>query len=394
MRVLIAVPWYKPYVGGVVIAVERVAHALQSRGHELSILAQGDSDQIEHVGLESGVRHYSFNLRPWSYGRRPLRERLAWLTYLQPTIMKLRAFINAQKTELLIVHFPGTWSVYFAFLKLLFGVKYIVCVHGSDIHTNIHRSQSIFRATRLTLNNAEMVIASSAFVKSELSRAYPKFRKPVELVTVGVEQSWLTRQPRRVYQFPGRVILSHAVPIEVKGADVLLRAFAKISASFPDLTLALIGGARDSDQLNKLIQQHGVTAHVSRLGMVAPNDLPKLLEQAAFAVIASRREGLALFAVEAQLAGKVVIAAKAGSLPEIIDDQNTGLLFDGEDSNSLAEKMSWALTHAQECEKIGHAARHHVLTNRSLAKTADAYARIIGQVVSPVSVGCANEAAV
>ncbi|MBP9147903.1 MAG: glycosyltransferase [Rhodoferax sp.] len=61
--------------------------------------------------------------------------------------------------------------------------------------------------------------------------------------------------------------------------------------------------------------------------------------------------------VEAFACGLPVIASRMGSLPELIQDGVTGLLFESGNAFDLAEKMRWAQTHPDVLAKMGQNAR-------------------------------------
>lgn len=61
--------------------------------------------------------------------------------------------------------------------------------------------------------------------------------------------------------------------------------------------------------------------------------------------------------VEAFSCGLPVIASRLGSLPHIVHDGVTGLLFEPSNPSDLARKIAWAQTHPVEMMRMGQAAR-------------------------------------
>ena len=68
-------------------------------------------------------------------------------------------------------------------------------------------------------------------------------------------------------------------------------------------------------------------------------------------------EPFALVTLEAFAHGLPVIASRIGSLPDIITDGQTGLLFEPGNARDLAQKMRWAREHPTQMQRMGDAAR-------------------------------------
>lgn len=68
-------------------------------------------------------------------------------------------------------------------------------------------------------------------------------------------------------------------------------------------------------------------------------------------------EGFPRTLVEAYGCGLPVIASRLGSLPELVEEGVTGLLFESGNVADLATKMHWALAHPAEMAEMGRRAR-------------------------------------
>jgi glycosyltransferase involved in cell wall biosynthesis len=74
-------------------------------------------------------------------------------------------------------------------------------------------------------------------------------------------------------------------------------------------------------------------------------------------VVPSRFEGFGLTAIEAMAASKPVIAAKVGGLEEIIENNRSGLLYDAENTDDLARKMSFIIREKERRKVFSENAR-------------------------------------
>jgi glycosyltransferase involved in cell wall biosynthesis len=128
----------------------------------------------------------------------------------------------------------------------------------------------------------------------------------------------------------------------------LLRAFALLAPSHPDLRLRIVGqkgwGEQAySESLGQLPKQ--ISARIDLRGFVDDHERTTLLLGASLLVYPSVYEGFGLPPLEAMAAGVPVVATTAGSLPEILGD--AALLVASGDHTALAEAIQRVLTDSQ-----------------------------------------------
>ena len=81
------------------------------------------------------------------------------------------------------------------------------------------------------------------------------------------------------------------------------------------------------------------------------------MQRASFLVLPSEcYEGFPMVLVEAFAYGLPVIAARIGSLAEIVRDGETGITFEAGNPEDLAAKIRWAVAHPDAMEKFGETA--------------------------------------
>ncbi len=136
--------------------------------------------------------------------------------------------------------------------------------------------------------------------------------------------------PRR---FGGAFLcMSRIVP--EKGVDVLLEGYRRAfgDGGGPELRLTASG-----DMLEQLRAEYGDVPGITFLGHVSRERLYRELSSARAVVVPSRcYEGFPRVVVEAYAAGVPVIASNSGSLAELVDDGQTGLLVTTGDADAMA----------------------------------------------------------
>lgn len=135
------------------------------------------------------------------------------------------------------------------------------------------------------------------------------------------------------YLYYGR--LSHE-----KGIATLVETFSK----HPELNLKVVGTGPKEDEL----KQKNFT-NVEFLGYKTGDELYNLVRNAKFICVPSEwYENNPMTIVEAYSMGVPVIGANIGGIPEIIEEEKTGFLFESGDVNSLFKAIEQSLSLGEE----------------------------------------------
>jgi glycosyltransferase involved in cell wall biosynthesis len=128
-----------------------------------------------------------------------------------------------------------------------------------------------------------------------------------------------------------------------KNIPGLLRAFVRLRADFPDLTLALGGSPRwKFAEIPRALEELALEPVVRFTGYIADSDLPALYSAAAAFCFPSFYEGFGLPVLEAMACGTPVVCSNTSSLPEVAGD--AALLVEPRDEVALTEAIARVLT--------------------------------------------------
>lgn len=119
-----------------------------------------------------------------------------------------------------------------------------------------------------------------------------------------------------------------------KGIDILILAFAHERKGH----LIVIGEGEERVALQTLIKKLNLETRVHLLGFIP--DAATLLKAFDMFVLSSRKEGLPYVLLEAGEAEVAAIAPMVGGIPEIIDDQLSGVLVPAYDVHALTEAIN------------------------------------------------------
>lgn len=178
----------------------------------------------------------------------------------------------------------------------------------------------------------------------------------------------------------------------VKGADVLLRAFAQLARARPHLRLQFVGpdlgmnGMKLADYARSFIDDAGVRSRIEYLGVQPANRIDDLRARCGVCIVASRYETFGSVAIEAMAAGCPLVASNAGGLAEIVQHLRNGLVFQSESPERLAACVARLLDDRPLAARLGAQAaldaakRYHPL--RVARRTAAYYRHITSGAAS------------
>src|SRR5439155_18008597 len=117
--------------------------------------------------------------------------------------------------------------------------------------------------------------------------------------------------------------------LESRGVDTLLRAFARLHSTAVDARLKILGEGPAARSLHRLASELGLDHDVDWAGFVTQDAMPAEYGASTVTVLPTKgnAEGLGLSLAEALLAGCAVVGTPAGGIPEVVHDEETGLLF-------------------------------------------------------------------
>jgi glycosyltransferase involved in cell wall biosynthesis len=278
-------------------------------------------------------------------------------------------------------------------------------------------SQCNFKRLRRRLENVDLLLTVSDYITQKTKRDFPQAADRCETMYCGIdpeefpnEKDYSAARQRK----EKRILFSGAVSPH-KGPHLLLEAFSIVEREFPDVRLEVVGTLRnypmeetfdlnDSQvmkQVAPFYAKRPVTRLKARLGM-EPADAgtyqallksrltPEVAGKVTFTGFIHRQdfvnryydadifvfppiweEGFGIPPIEAMAAGLPVVASRSGALPETVTEGETGFLVEKNDPKALAQRILRLLKDDDLREKMGRAARRHVLKTFTWERAAE-----------------------
>jgi len=180
------------------------------------------------------------------------------------------------------------------------------------------------------LRRAKRVVVPSRYL-AEIAAGWGIDRSRIEVLTnpapppIDVEPAALLAG---TFVFVGRLTEQKALPV----------AFAAL-AEVPEAQLVLVGDGPERESLERLVRELGLADRVRFLGSLSRDEVLRQLAGARAAVLSSAWENLPHAAVEALAVGTPVVSTAVGGVPEVVHDDENGLLVPAGDVPALAAAL-------------------------------------------------------
>ena len=163
-------------------------------------------------------------------------------------------------------------------------------------------------------------------------------------------------QARAHLAAPDEAILMHLSNFRpVKRVVDVVKVFAKVASQIP-AQLVLVGDGPDRSAAEWLAHDLGIHGRVRFLGK--QDRVNELLPLADLMLMPSELESFGLAALEAMACKVPSIATRVGGVPELIDDGETGLLYEVGDIDGMAAGALTLLSDRTRLDAMREAGRH------------------------------------
>lgn len=224
---------------------------------------------------------------------------------------------------------------------------------GSRRELKPDKSRGQLALQRAAYHAAHRVIANSPAAAQQLAREGVSADR-IRIIPNGLD---VARFPPIAHSGRLRTLVTVAHLREEKAHDVLLEAFARVTAS-EALVLRIVGDGPRRAALERQAKALGVADRVQFMGH--REDVAEILASSDLFLLPSRSEAFPNSAIEAMAAGLPVIASAVGGLLDLIEDGRTGLLVPARNADALVAAVERLLAQPTLAAALGASARRHV----------------------------------
>jgi phosphatidylinositol alpha-mannosyltransferase len=325
MKIGIVCPYSWDIPGGVSAHVADLAEALIRMGHEVSVLAPAEFDELlpDYVVSTGKPRAVKYN------------GSVARLSFGPIAARKVSKWIEDGEFDVLHVHEPLAPSL--SVLACWAAKGPIVATW----HSSMDKSRMMLTLSKLAQTAMEKVSARIAVSEAARATLIKHVGGDAVVIPNGVDISTFTNA-KPMFGWPGAnqsIVFLGRGDEPRKGLSVLVEAYPEIRRQHPQVRLLIAGPGEPDDTLKKLSRED--RASVTVLGMVAPQDKASVLASGTIYVAPNTGgESFGIVLLEAMASGTPVVASDLEAFKRVLDNGKAGITFENENSQDLAKVVS------------------------------------------------------
>jgi len=270
---------------------------------------------------------------------------------------RLKKIIHQFKPDILHAHYAASYGLLAAiigfhpFLLSVWGIDILTFPHNSFIHKNL---------IGFTLRKADRILATSSYLAKE-TKNYTN--KVITITPFGIDTKKFKSNAEDQNFSDNEICIGTVKALEGKyGIDCLIKSFALIKKKNPDkrLKLLLIGGGSLEHKFRMMIEELKIADSSQITGQIPFNKIVDYHNKLSIAVYVSTVESFGVSVLESSACEKPVIVSKVGGLPEVVENEITGLIVEPNNVHATAEAIEKLILDNELRKKMGRAGRERV----------------------------------
>lgn len=367
MKVFVCIPCL--LTGGTEIQTLSLVEALVCAGHQVVTVCYFEYDKAIVVRYEAvGSKVILLS----DEGRRPAGVKNTVFFLYQG----LRRVVKEEKPDIAHVQYMAPGAIPVLLLRML-GVGKIVATAHTDADIYSKKGLRLVRFIAkygtvafqcITLKAEKSYFGSASLFDGTLKKHFTIYNALPSYITV----------TDKAKQFASPVTVGVVSRLEsIKGMDMVVPAFARIHAAFPDVRLLVVGDGSLRPLLEEQVRRTALVRVVEFAGRQPQHLLQTYYDRIDILLMPSRSEGFGLTALEGMARGCAVVAARTGGLPEVVGE--AGLLHTPGDADDLAAQIESLLSGRERllaCSKAGREQASRFSAEAYSRQIADLYAQL------------------
>ena len=225
------------------------------------------------------------------------------------------------------------------------------CNKGSLLKSIIGAVEGYYyRLSKIYTKKIDYIITPSNFYKTKLVEdGIPESRIQAHHNFIDLQQYDLNVEDNDFALYFGRLS-------KEKGVLNLINAFAKLEKG----KLYIAGEGPEKENIENIIKENDLQERVKLLGFLNASDMKEMIRKCKFVVVPSIwYENCPYSVMETLAIGKPVVGANIGGIPELVQDNQTGLIYEYNNINDLSEKMKMLFDDSKLVKKLGKQAKEN-----------------------------------
>lgn len=357
-----------------------LCEGLVKRGHEVTVISTRHPDDKEYEEVNGIKIYYLIKTGFSTYWKKWGKE-------------SLRKFDRLNSTKPFDIVFSQSFSgYYFAIKKGKYQIPFVSFLQGAGPYLTITMIKVAFSQQRMpiaealrtslmyfvhyfvlqlpTIFGSDLIICASDHVNKSVRKWYPVRKKKIYTIMNGIDTSLFSpneqERDRLRKQLGIReeecLLMTSGTISEEKGHHLAVETLNTLLEENTGLKLVIVGAGEYLASLSGLIEKFGLKDRVILTGFIPNESISSYYNAADIYLLPTlRAEGLPFALIEAMSIGLPIIASKIGGIPNILKNEQEGLLINPGDTDDIVSKILILLQNKSLRKELGANARSKVL---------------------------------
>ena len=387
MKILVLAWEFPPrIVGGIARHVAELYPELVRQGYEIHLVTV-EGEATPAVEVVDGIYVYRVPVPPSN-------DFFHWVDNMNRAMEQRAKELLGEKGKFDLIH-AHDWLVGDTAINLKHHGKIplVVTIHATEYgrYNGLYNDTQRYIAGKegILIYNGWRIIVCSNYMRHELERVFGTPWNKIDVVYNGIRAEKKHRRPDFDYSsfrrnFAGdeeKIVYYVGRMTYEKGISVLLTAAPQVMEAMGNRVKFVIIGGGNTDRLKQLAWNLGIWDHCFFTGFMSDEDLDKFQTIADCAVFPSLYEPFGIVALESFAARVPVVVSNTGGLAEVVRHQDTGIVTQTNNPDSLACGILEILRNPYLAKQLAEAAYEDLGVRFNWSKLAKETATIYERVV-------------
>lgn len=386
MKIIIGSESFPPNISGVAVFAKRTARYLVNQGHEVYVFTDSQSFRTYFDRDDEGIKILRFASIPNPFRKgfyvawRPTNRVKRELDSIKPDVIHIQdpaslcgALVREGRRRGIPVVATNHFSLFFiiAYLNFLKPIHPLIKKVLSWYFSRFYSKCTLLTTPSATAakNLKQMGVRTEIRIISngvDLNRFHPA-DNPIEA------RQYFNLPDKPTVIYIGRIDKDKSIPI-------LIKAMRKVIQQI-DACLLVVGGGDELENMKKLAGSLGIKDKITFTGRIDSDsvNLPLAYQAGSLFAIPSTIETQSIVTLEALATGLPLVAADATCMPEFIEGNNDGFLFQPGSETEMAKKIVAILKDHNLAREMGRNARKYAEAN-SIDRTNQEFEKLYEEI--------------
>lgn len=341
-RILVITTSYFPFNGGQEIGLKRIIDTISSRqaGYQFFVLTPQYHKKQKQLEDIEGIHVYRYNSCLIRYYSKIVPDSVNMMVHMFYGFLFIDQYIKEIRPDFAIVYFllPSAFPAIYYLRKHC--IPHFLFLGGSDVG---NRNKLIKRTNKYIFKDISRIITTSKSIQETITQDYRLCDDLFINIPYGINLEEYRLAPK-VWGRGVRILCVQRL-VASKGTRYLIQAVGKIvKRGINNFQVDVVGDGYERERLEALVTDLRLNGVVHFHGEMKSEKVIKFYENSQIFVFPTLNEGFGIVLLEAMATGNIILASNCSSIPEIIMNNHSGVLFAPADAEDLADKLEAVLT--------------------------------------------------